>query len=189
MHAVPSGYLRPFADKTLGRQKPHVWRFSRNGECKSLSVRDASVHRDLYAVRRKDGTKDRRIETELLTLVDNDLPPVVNALASGSCPSDQEWRALSWFVSFQVIEDRMRSGFCEMKPAAVNSRCGPNSPHVRDASEVRCFFRDRRSYAAWTGRSAKMPHPSRSLLLTTPLQCGPITARSSRSEPGLTTRT
>ncbi len=128
MHDVSSGYLRPFADKTLSRRNPHLWRSCRDGEYKPISVRDASVHRDLYTVETKDGAQDLRIETDLLRLIDNGLPPTVNAIASGGSPRYWQWRALSRFISFQASRTDRFFRLLRDEASGVGLSFGTNDP-------------------------------------------------------------
>src|SRR5260370_13160930 len=64
MHTVPAGYLRGFADTSASRRNPHLWRFEREaGLAKLISVRDASVCRNIYTLRSDDVKADTTIET------------------------------------------------------------------------------------------------------------------------------
>ena len=45
MHTVPRGYLRAFADTSIARNEPHVWRFERqHEEPKPLAVSRVCEH-------------------------------------------------------------------------------------------------------------------------------------------------
>ena len=104
MHTVPAGYLRAFADIEGARKKPHLWQYDRIGQGAELvSIKDASVSRGIYNLKREDGTSDQTIETDLLaTSVDARIPHVARLLASGGTPRTWEWRDLSRFMAFQL---------------------------------------------------------------------------------------
>src|ERR1700681_3179831 len=102
MHTVPAGYLRAFADTSALRRTPHLWQFGRETkQAKLISVRDASVCRDIYTLRAEDGKADTTIETELLgSAVENVFPRVVQLLSSGGTPGYWQWRNISRFMAF-----------------------------------------------------------------------------------------
>lgn len=67
MHTVSAGYLRAFADVSIAHRNARLWRYERETAIsKLISLLDASIHRDIYAVRLQDGRTDTTIESELL---------------------------------------------------------------------------------------------------------------------------
>src|SRR2546421_815863 len=103
MHTVPAGYLRAFADRSAWRRNPHLWRFEREAaQAKLISVRDASVCRDIYTLRTEDGKADTTIETELLmSAVEDPFPAVVQLLRSGGAPS--YWQGRGVILRFEFL--------------------------------------------------------------------------------------
>jgi hypothetical protein len=104
MHTVPRGYLRAFADASIGRDEPHVWRFERqHDEPKPLAVSNVSVSTDIYTLWTEAGASDTSIETELLQkAVEDGFPQLARLLESGKQPSYWGWRRLSRFMAAQL---------------------------------------------------------------------------------------
>jgi hypothetical protein len=133
MHTVPAGYLRAFADESVERETPHVWRFEREtAEPKLIGVRDMSVSKDIYTLRRTEGgPADATIETELLSPgVEDMLPGVIQLLASGETPGEWQWRNLSRFIAFQLA--RTQRAFQLLRDEGIRQRIevGPNDPQL-----------------------------------------------------------
>ena len=88
MHTVPRGYLRAFADPSILRDEPHVWRFERQHEQpKPLAVSNVSVSTDIYTLWTEAGAPDTSIEAMLEKGVEDGFPQLVTLLQSGKQPS------------------------------------------------------------------------------------------------------
>ena len=65
MHTVPKGYLRAFADSSAPRRNPCLWCFQRGaaneGQGRPISLDDASVKKDIYALRTGEDKTTRRL--------------------------------------------------------------------------------------------------------------------------------
>jgi hypothetical protein len=104
MHTVSAGYLRAFADVSAQRRNAHLWRHEREtATSKLISLLDASVYRDIYAVRLQDGQTDTTIESALLgSAVEEPFCEAVKLLDSGAPLRYWQWRHVSRFVAFQL---------------------------------------------------------------------------------------
>ncbi len=79
-HYVPVFYQKGFADADL-----MLWRYDRHlHEYKHLPPKVICREEDLYAVRAEDGTWDRRIESEVLSPIDNTAADIIRNLAPGT---------------------------------------------------------------------------------------------------------
>src|SRR5579872_4616745 len=105
MHTVAQAYLRAFAVKSTASRTPRIWQFGRTEkEVRLVGIRDASVFRDVYTLRKKDGTADTVIEKDLLgELVEAPFPIAVQVLSSGLTPGYSQWRDIFRFVAFQLV--------------------------------------------------------------------------------------
>jgi hypothetical protein len=96
-HYVPVFYQRGFADADL-----LIWRYDRlRREYKQLPPKVNCREEDLYAVRAADGTWDRRIETDVLSPIDNAADKVIQALTPGTVLTSQQVRELVMFIGLQ----------------------------------------------------------------------------------------
>lgn len=96
-HYVPVFYQKGFSDSTN-----LLWVYDRKLRLyKHLHPKVLCREEDLYAVRTKGGSKDRRIETDLLSPIDGQAALVIRKLAPGVKPSRQEFRRLVRFISLQ----------------------------------------------------------------------------------------
>jgi hypothetical protein len=104
MHTVSAGYLRAFVDASAPRRNAHLWRHEREtATSKLISVLDASVRRDIYAVRLQDGQTDTTIESALLSSgVEQPFCEAVKLLEASTPLSYWPWRHVSRFVAFQL---------------------------------------------------------------------------------------
>ena len=132
MHTVPAGYLRAFASTSVPRRKPHLWQFGREAPLpKLISVRDASVCRDIYTLRAEDGKADTTIETELFSsAVENSFPAVVQLLSSGGTPRYWQWRNISRFMAFQLARTPRMFQIFRDEGSRQGLDIGPNDPQL-----------------------------------------------------------
>jgi hypothetical protein len=132
MHTVPAGYLRGFADTSASRRNPRLWRFEREaGLAKLISVRDASVCRNIYTLRSDDGKADTTIETELLSsAIEHSFPSVVQLLSYGGRPSYRQWRVVSRFMAFQLARTPRMFQIFRDEGSRHGIDIGPNDPQL-----------------------------------------------------------
>lgn len=132
MHTVSAGYLRAFADTSTPRRNPRLWRFEREAaQAKLISVRDASICRDIYTLRTEDGKADTTIETELLSCaVEGSFPAVVQLLSSGGTPRYWQWRDISRFMAFQLARTPRMFQIFRDEGSRHGIEIGPNDPQL-----------------------------------------------------------
>jgi hypothetical protein len=138
MHTVPAGYLRAFADKVARRRNPHIWQAGREtAQTKLISVRDASICKDIYTLRHDGGESDTTIETELLgSAVDESFPAVVQMLGSGKNPSYWQWRHISRFMAFQLARTPRMFQIIRDEGRRLGIDVGPNDPQLMMARQA-----------------------------------------------------
>jgi hypothetical protein len=132
MHTVPVGYLRRFADRSVGRDTAHVWRFGREAsEPRLIGVRDVSVKRGIYKLLSETKPPDIFIETELLAkTVELGFPELVALLEAGKDPSYWGWRRLSRFLAFQLLRTPRAFQMIRDACAAQAIEIGRNGPQL-----------------------------------------------------------
>lgn len=131
MHTVPGSYLRAFADITARRRNPHLWQFDRQTELhKPISIRDASVRRNIYTLRTQNGTPDTTIETLLDSNIESPFAKVVRLLGCGQTPEYWQWRSVSRMVAVQLA--RTPRTFQALRDDGIRQgvEVGPNGPQL-----------------------------------------------------------
>lgn len=97
-HYIPVFYQKGFAD-----DENLLWVFDRKLRTyKHLHPKVLCREEDLYAVEPKDGgTKDRRVETHILSPIDNAAAPIIQRLTRGVLLDTEDFRSLVRFIALQ----------------------------------------------------------------------------------------
>lgn len=79
-----------------------LWKYDRRYHSYNLCApKENCFEWDLYAAYPKNAPEDRRIETEVLSHIDNDAAPIIQRLCPGVRPNADETRLLVMFVALQ----------------------------------------------------------------------------------------
>ena len=103
MHTVPQVYLAEFADPTLHRRQPAVWRFQRGcGDPTLVTLVNASVEKDFYTLTDKEGNRNTGVEQRVLDPVEREFARVRRAVHAKEELDETHPLALARFISYQL---------------------------------------------------------------------------------------